>query len=162
MRTDWAVVSAVAVCIVAVVLATGPVGLVDVGTQGPDGVPGTGNATVEALSQPETVTLAPSNDGQDLLALEPPPVSVAVSNVSGNPLLSYVVALEELGTATDSVVLLGELGRSGGTVEATIDRQLFQPEAVANVTKAELTLRMRGDRTVTLFELTVPVERSGG
>jgi hypothetical protein len=158
MRTDRVVVGVVAVCIVGLTLATGPVGLLDIGTStGGLDDPGSGTATIEVLSEPDGVTLEPSDDGQNLLHLSVPATLVDVSNVTGNPILSYQVRLNGAGLSTDTIAFLGDQGP--GELEMSFDRRTYQPYEVQNVTDADLTLRIRSAETETIFEKTVPVER---
>lgn len=161
MSTDRIVAGLVVATIVALTLATGPVGPLDVETESDSGGlddPGSGTATVEILSEPDAVTMEASDDGQDLFYLSVPATTVRTSNVSGNPILSYTIALKGSGLSTDSLEFLGELDE--GTLELTIDRRTYQSYEVENVTAAELGVTFRGEETETLLEKTVPVDRS--
>ncbi|ERH09247.1 MAG: hypothetical protein J07HX64_01000 [halophilic archaeon J07HX64] len=157
MRVDRVAAGVAVVCILGLTLATGPVGPLEIGTESGFEDPGTGTATVEVVSEPGTVALEQSEDGQDILYLSVSTARVTVSNVTGNPLLSYQIALDETGFATDKITSLGQTGE--GEFELEIDRRTFRPQDVADVTEAELTLTLRGDEQVTLFEQVVPVER---
>jgi len=157
MRADRVAVGVAVVCILGLTLATGPAGPLEIGTESGFEDPGSGTATVEVVSEPGGVAFERSESGQDVLHLSVPTATVAVSNVTGNPLLSYQIALDETGFATDRIT---PLGRSGdGEFDLEIDRRTFREREVANVTEAELTLTLRGDEQVTLFERVVPVER---
>jgi len=157
MSADRVVAGLVVAAILALTLATGPVGPIDIGTEESLENPGTGTATVEVVSEPGPVALEQSDAGQDVLHLSVPTTTVRTSNVTGNPLLSYAVSLEGAGFGTDTITPLGQ--SEEGTLELTIDRRTFQPYEVENVTEAQLTVTLRGDETVTVFERTVPVER---
>jgi hypothetical protein len=157
MRVDRVVAGVAVVCILGLTLATGPAGPLEVGTEDGFEDPGSGTATVEVVSEPGTVALERSASGQDTLHLSVPTTTVAVSNVTGNPLLSYKLALDEIGFATDKITRLGQSGE--GEFELEIDRRTFRSQEVANVTEAALTLTLRADGRVTLFERVVPVER---
>ena len=157
MRVDRVVAGVAVVCILGLTLATGPAGPLEIGTEDGFEDPGSGTATVEVVSEPGTVALERSASGQDTLHLSVPTTTVAVSNVTGNPLLSYKLALDEIGFATDKITRLGQSGE--GEFELEIDRRTFRSQEVANVTEAVLTLTLRADGRVTLFERVVPVER---
>jgi hypothetical protein len=157
MRVDRVVAGVAVVCILGLTLATGPAGPLEIGTEDGFEDPGSGTATVEVVSEPGTVALERSASGQDTLHLSVPTTTVAVSNVTGNPLLSYKLALDEIGFATDKITRLGQSGE--GEFELEIDRRTFRSQEVANVTEAALTLTLRADGRVTLFERVVPVER---
>jgi hypothetical protein len=157
MRVDRVAVGVAVVCILGLTLATGPAGPLEIGTEDGFEDPGSGTATVEIVSEPGTVAFERSASGQDTLHLSVPTTSVAVSNITGNPLLSYQVALDEIGFATDKITSLGRSGK--GEFELEIDRRTFRSQEIVNVTEAALTLTLRGDKQVTLFERVVPVER---
>ena len=151
-------VAGVVVCIVGLTLATGPLGPFDVGTDSGDlDAPGTGSATVEVVSAPGAVELVPSNDGQDLRHLSVPDTTVRVSNVTGNPVLSYRVSLDGTGLSTQVLRFLG--GTDDGELELDIDRRTYQPHKLENLTGAGLEVRLRGENVTTVFEQAVPVER---
>jgi len=152
------VVAGVVVCIVGLTLATGPLGPLDVGTDSDElEAPGTGAATVEVVSEPGQVELEPSNDGQNLRHLSVPDTTVRVSNVTGNPILSYRVSLDGTGLSAQVLRFLGD--SDGGELELDIDRRTYQPRKVENLTGAGLEVRLRGENVTTVFEQAVPVER---
>jgi hypothetical protein len=157
METDRLIVYAVAACIAVLTLATGPVGLLEIPES--SGVltndPGTGNATVEVVSEPETVTLREGE--QDVWVLEAPSARVNVSNIRGNPLLDYAVSVEGTGYSISSATPLGT--QEPGQVEVGIDPGQLDPESAQNATGATLTLILRGDIDRTLFERRVEVTR---
>jgi hypothetical protein len=157
MNVGRIVVGGVAVCIVVVTLATGPVG--PFGVPAPETIenPGTGTATVEVVEKPEQVTLEPTDDGQDLVRIVVPAVAVDISNVTGNPILTYTMRLDGTGLSSQELTFLGE-GEPGRLV-VRIERPPAQPNRVENATEADLSLTLSGSEDVTLFERTVPVER---
>lgn len=145
MRTD-AVLVAVAVCIVAVTLASGPPGLVSVGE--PDdrfADAGTGNATVGILDAPETVTI--HAEGQDTYRLAVPSTTIEVSTLRGNPLLRYSLSLETREVTTTHPLA----DRGEGVHEITIDTDPVFEADHSHVESATLTLVLvteTGDRTL--------------
>jgi hypothetical protein len=158
MNVDRVFAGLVAVSIVGLTLATGPVGPIQVGTDSEElQNPGSGTATVEVVAEPGPVVLEPSNDGQDVLYLSVPETTVRATNVTGNPILSYAVALDEIGFATDTIRPLGQ--SKTGELQLAIDRRTFQQYEAENVTEAELTVTLRGNETVTVFERVAPVDR---
>jgi len=148
MRVDRVAVGVAVACILGLTLATGPAGLLNIGTESSFEDPGSGTATVEVVSEPGTVAFERSASGQDTLHLSVLTTSVAVSNIAGDPLLSYQVALDEIGFATDKITPLDRSGE--GEFELEIDRRTFRSQEVANVTEAALTLTLRGDEQVRL------------
>lgn len=156
MRLDRAVVGGVAVCIVAVTLATGPVGPFGVPAPGTIENPGTGTATVDVAEEPARVTLEPTDDGQEFVRIVVPEVSVTVSDITGNPILTYTMVLDETGLSSQEVTFLGQ--GEPGRLEIRIERPPVRPDRVENATEADLSLTLSGARNVTLFERTVPVE----
>jgi hypothetical protein len=152
------VVAVVVVCIVGLTLATGPLGPLDIDADsGSIEDPGTGSATVEVVSAPGAVELVPSDDGQELLYLSVPTTTVRTSNVTGNPALSYRLSLTGTGLSIEALRFPAEAGEE--ELELVIDRRVYQPRAVENVTGAELSVTLRGENQTTVFERTVPVER---
>jgi hypothetical protein len=150
-------VAGVVVCIVGLTLATGPLGPLDIGTGNNSPNLGSGTATVEVVSEPGVVELVPSDDGQNLLHLSAPTTTVRVSNVTGNPALSYRIRFADTGRSTEALQFLAETGE--GNLGLTIDRRSYQPRAVENATEAQLSVTLRGENQTTVFERTVPVER---
>lgn len=89
---------AVAVTIVLVTLATGPLSAIQVpegGLAGQESL-GEGNATITVEQFPERATLT-EREYEDLYYLETPDTTVRYSNVSGAPILVYSVSVEEIG-----------------------------------------------------------------
>jgi hypothetical protein len=151
------VVVGVTVCIVAVTLATGPVGLVALDPPeeiGQDSI-GNGNATVEVLSAPDTISIQKSNDGQGLHHIRVPNTRVSISNLSGNPALTYSVSVDALGVGSNSVHPLESAGE--GETTLSIDRITTRNE-VENVTTASLRIIIYADTRRTLFTKEVTVE----
>jgi len=155
MSSDRLVVVGVAGAILAVTLATGPVGLLAVDApEDPFAQAGTGNATVETVSIPDAVTV--HDEGQGVSRVAVPATTVRVSDRRGNPLLRYRLSIET--TTTTTTHALGDW--DPGTHEVTIDRQpRFDAGELANVSTATLDLVLvhEGGET-TVFERTVEVD----
>ena len=157
MNHERVVVVGVTVCIVAVTLATGPVGLValdppeEIGQQ----KVGNGNATVEVLSTPDTISIQKSNDGQGFHHIEVPDTRVDISNLRGNPAVTYTVSVDALGVGSNSVHPLKSAGE--GETTLSIDRITIRDE-VDNVTTANIRLVLYADTPRTLFTKEVQVE----
>jgi hypothetical protein len=149
------VVSVVAACIAALTLATGPVGLLEIPES--SGVlvndPGTGNASVDVVSEPETVTVRESQ--QDVWVLEVPSTTVEVSNIQENPLLDYSVSVSGTGYSVSSATPLGSPGP--GRIEVGVASGRLDAESARNATGARLQLVLRGDTDRTLLERDVEV-----
>lgn len=142
--------------ILALTLATGPVGPIEITErEGAENL-GSGTVTAEMLDRPDRVTLEPTGDGQGLYQVHVPEVRVDILGVSGNPLLSYALSLDEIGFGTETVQLLGDAGDE--TVTMRIDTDPLQSHEVEQLSEAELTLRVRADVDRVLFEITVPIE----
>jgi len=157
MNVDRVVVGGVTACIVVVTLATGPVGPFGVPASQTIETPGTGAATVEVVEKPERVTLEPTDDGQAFVRIVVPGVSVNVSDITENPILTYTMRLDETGLASQEVTFLGQA--DPGRLEIRIERPPVRPDRVENATEATLSLTLGGSEDLTLFERTVPVER---
>lgn len=142
--------------VLALTLATGPVGLIEITDR--EGAQNLGSGTVSAtvLDEPDRITLEPTDDGQRLYTVSVPEIRVELSEVSGNPLLSYALSLDEIGFGTESVQLLE--GASHQTVTMELSTDPLQQHEVEQLTEAGLTLRVRADSDRVLFEKTVPVE----
>jgi hypothetical protein len=156
MRADRAVLVAVVGCIVATTLATGPLGLVTLTPAeevGQDGV-GAGNATVEILSTPDSVSITDSSDGQGNHHVRAPDIRVNISSLRGNPALTYSFAIDSPPIASSSVHPLGQVGK--GETTLTIDRSTTDRD-VENVSQVELRLVLYGDTDRTLARWEVPV-----
>ncbi len=109
MHHRWLIAGTVAI-ILGCTLATGPIGLYTIPTASDAGALGHGNATVTAVSVPETVTLKESRYHTGEYHLQVPPVVVAVETVAGSPILTYTVEIEELGTTKATIHSLGQFG----------------------------------------------------
>lgn len=151
-------VAVIGATIILVTLATGPIGLLSIepADSGFEGI-GSGNATVTVLSTPDEVTIRESGTGQDVYYLEVPPARVEVSDLNGNPLLTYSLSIEEMGYTVDSLNPLGELGE--GTHEITIDRRAFEAHEIdRDQYQGTLELVLRGDAETVEFTQNVTIE----
>lgn len=152
---------AVVALVVLVVALTGPFGPLSVPTAyGGDRAPGTGNATVAVTAEPGEPRLEPGRQGEGIYYLRVPDVEVAVSDLRGNPTLSYRIEIESLGYTRGSAHFLGAAGpgRHAISLESdTFDESRLDRDAY-NAT-IELVLRTEGTaREVYRAETTVVVE----
>jgi len=158
-RTRGVTYATVAV-VVAVTVATGPVGLLAVPEPGTDGALGTGNATVSVVSAPEDVRIEGGEYGTDTLNLRVSEAVLDVDSVSGNPLLTYAIDIDELGYSRSSVHVLGPAQE--GRIRVGIDRATFEAsEITADRYEGRLRLVLRGNETRTIYSepVTVAVRR---
>lgn len=117
----------VAVALLCFAAATGPaVGLLDVPDPAPAAL-GTGDASVEVVSVPETARLE-AGTYTDVHELLVPPVVADVSALSGAPTLTASVDLPRLGFTRSSVYILRSTGRQTVRVRPTT----FDAERIRN------------------------------
>jgi hypothetical protein len=162
MRTERAAVATAVAVVVITTLASGPlVGAVDLtGDERFDASAiGSGQATVTDVTFPDGATIEAGGFGTDAYYLRVPPANAVVTNVSGRPMLTYGIAIEELGFTRSSVHFVGE--RQAEAIELTISDEAFEPERITRSHyDATLTavLRYDGvDRTVGARNVTVEV-----
>lgn len=163
METARRVVLAVAAVVVVVTVATGPFGPLTVsnafsGAQ----APGTGNATVTVVTPPGQPTLEPGRqEGSDVYYLRVPDAGVEVSDLRGNPILTYSIEIEAFGYTHSSVHFLGEVGE--GSQSISLSRSALEASRVENDSyRAQVELAVRRDgteRTVYTATTTVETER---
>lgn len=143
--------------ILVVTVATGPVGFFEVPERGFDGgPPGEGTASVTVVSPPDGPTLDAGRQGGDVYYLRVPDVEVDVSELRGNPTLTYSLDVDGLNYNRGSVHFLGSVGDgraalslSRDTLDGSrIDRESYR----ARVT---LTLRTTDAERIVYNETTV-------
>lgn len=160
MDTRRGVVYGTVLLLVALTIATGPIGLVDVPSGEGVGGHGSGSATVIADSAPEVVTIERAQHGGDVFYLRVPDATVAVTDLTGNPVLDYSISIDELGYSRGSVHFLGDRGEGSHAISLAEDT--FEEDRLeADTYEAELELVLRGDeeRTVLSEQVTVEVVR---
>lgn len=141
-------------------LLTGPsLGLISVPSSKPMAL-GTGTATLTIQSTPDVATL----DGStytDVHRINVPPVIVTVSNVSGSPLLTLSLDIDELNYSRGSVYTLsgGMNGRHSFAIQqASLDSDQVQNRSYDG--RLRIVLRDDSGKTV-LAERNVTVEVTG-
>lgn len=119
---------------------------------------GDGSATVEVLTAPETATLEPGRQGGGVYYLRVPDAKVEVTNLRGNPVLTYTIDIDELGYSRSSVTGLASVGE--GTVSFTIQQDsMYGREFDKQRYEGELRLVLRGDGTEqVVYEKPIVVE----
>lgn len=147
MRLDRAAAYGCAAVIVLLALTTGPhVGLYSVPAGGMGGngpALGSGSADVTVLEAPERAELEAGEYG-DVHYLSVPPVSVRTANVTGAPLLTASIGVDDLGFSRSSVFTLQPGDRQ--TREITTDRVALENETIERSTyDAHLQLVVRDD-----------------
>lgn len=159
MDTARGAVLAVGGIIVLVTVATGSPGLVTIPDGGLDErPPGTGNATVTVVSTPGQPTLVPGRQGGDVYYLRVPATGVEVTELRGNPTLSYSIDVDALGYSRSSVHFLGSVGNGRNEISLardTLDADRITREAYR--AQVELTLRAN-DTTRVVYNETTTVE----
>lgn len=162
MNRAGSVVWGTVLVVVAVGVLSGPlVGAVDLTTEPPDPEAlGTGAATVDVESVPTDARLD-ETAYSGAYALEIPAATVAVSNVTGEPMLVYRLRIPELGAQRSTVFFLD--GETEGELALSIESESVDAERITqDEYDAELRLLLRadGDDEV-LHESDVTVEVSG-
>jgi len=159
-ETRLAVYGVVGVVLV-VTLVSGPlVGAVDL-TQEPTGCMepvGSGSATVEVDTLPDSATISKGQFGAKAYYLNVPDGSVTVTNVTGQPILSYTISIPELSRTAGPTLFLCADQSSQQTLSIqrlTIDENTLDDETY----DATLTLVLRGDgEEVLVREQSISVE----
>lgn len=147
-----------------VTLVSGPlVGAVDL-TQEPQGCTaqiGTGSATVSVESLPDSAAISKGQFGAETYYLEVPDGKVRVTNVTGQPILSYTISIPELGRTAGPTLFL--CAHQSARQELSVQRiTIDEGDLDADSYDATLTLRLRGDGDEVLVReksITVEVRR---
>jgi hypothetical protein len=155
------VVYVIAGCILALTLATGPVGVIQIQTPFEQmAAPGSGNASVTVESAPDSATIRGTSTGQNLRYLEVPPASISIASLDGNPTLTYSITIDELGHASNELYYLERVGE--GRTQLAIDRASFEAGRITNESyrgTLRITLRTEnGERMLLNRTVTVEVE----
>ena len=154
-RTRGVTYATVAV-VVLVTAATGPVGLIAIPEAGAEGALGTGSAAVSVVSSPDTVRIDRGEYGTDTFNLRVPDTVLDVESVDGSPILTYAIAIDELGYSRSSVHVLSS--DREGTIRVGIEGDTFESgELTADRYDAQLRLVLRGNETRTVYSKPVTV-----
>jgi hypothetical protein len=158
MNPGRAVVLA-AVGVIVLVTAASGTPLWSVPEQGAGQAPlGEGTASVSVVSAPEQVTLEPGRQGGDVYYLRVPDTEIEVSQLRGNPLVSYSIDIDGLGYSRSSVSALGTVGEGTARLSLSDDaldgNRLEQDEYDGRV---RLVLRGNGEEQV-LYDQPITIE----
>lgn len=105
---------------------------------------GQGTADVSVQSVPDTATIDPGRQGGDVYYLRVPNARIAVSQLRGNPILTYSLRIDEIGYSTSSVNGLAGVG--AGTAAVSIEQvPLDGTRLTQDRYDGELRLVLRGD-----------------
>lgn len=105
---------------------------------------GEGTATVSVVSAPEKATLEPGRQGGGVYYLRVSNIEVNVTNLRGNPVLTYSISVDELGYSRSSVNGLAGVGE--GRAQLTIEPKAFDAKELTQKRyDGELRLVLRGD-----------------
>lgn len=151
-----------AVVVLTVVVVSGLLGAGGAAYPGADGPrPGDGNASVDVVSTPETVTLERTRFGAGTFRPTATPAVVDVQSVRGNPELTYTLDIPNL--SFSDVAHYPLAGRSG-RVEVRFNPVELSPALVERSRyRATVGIWLRsGDRYVNLHQSRVPVEVDDG
>jgi hypothetical protein len=119
---------------------------------------GEGTASVSVVSTPDRATLDAGRQGGDVYYLDVTQTTVQVSQLQGNPILTYSIDIDRLGYSRSSVTSLAESGEGETRLSiardaidgANLDRDQYQ---------GRLRLVLRGDGgEETLFTENITVE----
>lgn len=122
MNRERIVLVATVGLLLGVTFASGPLVGVSL-TEAESFAPGTGSIEASVGAPPETATLQRASHGGGVYYLRADPIDVEVANVTGQPSLTYELAVSELGHASTSVTFLD--GDTAGAV-----RLEFEPSTV--------------------------------
>ncbi|WP_302082448.1 hypothetical protein [Salinibaculum rarum] len=117
------------------------------GDQGPLGQ---GTAEVTVVSMPDTATLDPGRQGGNVYYLRVPSATVDISQLRGNPIVTYSISIEGLGYGTSAVNGLERMGE--GQANFSIESAALEGERISNGSyEGELRLVLRGDNGETVL-----------
>lgn len=155
---QFRVVGTAVAIVVLVTAATGPLGPLAIPEEQSTQSLGEGNATVVVQSVPDRIPLERGRYGNDEYHLRVPDAEVTVSNLTGNPILNYNLAISELGTSQSSLHFLGEAGEGQMRVGMR-ERTLAAPEIEQDSYEARLKLVLRANDTErVLYNETATIE----
>lgn len=163
MQPDRLAVFSVVGLVTFVTVATGPhLALLSIpeGGLGGGATPGSGSANLTVLSAPDSATLEAEEYGE-VHYLRVPETTVAVSAVTGAPLLTLSIDIPALGFRRSSVFTVGKTG--GQTRTFGVERVAIESDRLDQSTyEGTLLIVLRNDdgRTV-LYEDDVTVEVEG-
>lgn len=163
MAETRSVVYGVVGVILLVTLVSGPlVGAVDLTHKQRCRAPvGSGSASVTVDSLPDRATISQGKFGSKAYYLQVPDGAVTLSNVTGQPLISYDISIPAMGLTTGPTMFLcaGQSRRQTLSIQQrTIDRD----ELTADSYNATLTVTLRADGEETVVRekpIVVEVER---
>ncbi|MFB6188412.1 MAG: hypothetical protein ABEI57_00875 [Halapricum sp.] len=163
MAEAQSVVYGVVGVILLVTLVSGPlVGVVDLTHAQRCTAPvGSGSASVTVDSLPDRATISKGKFGSEAYYLQVPDGAVRLSNVTGQPLLSYDISIPEMGLTTGPTLFLcaGQARRQTLSIR---QRTIDQNELDANSYNATLTVSLRADGNETVVRekpIVVEVDR---
>lgn len=127
MNRERVVLVATVGLLLGVTFASGP--LVGVSLTEPESfAPGSGSIEASVAATPETATLERASHGGGVYYLRADPIDVRVADVTGQPSLTYELAVPELGHTSASVTFLDE--ESQGTVRLEFDPSTLEADRV--------------------------------
>ena len=119
---------------------------------------GDGTASVSVASTPDRATLDAGRQGGNVYYLEVPETEIQVSQLQGNPILTYSIDIDTLGYSRGSVTSLAEIGE--GETRVSMARDAIDGESLdRDRYPGRLQLVLRGDGgEETLFTKNITVE----
>ena len=119
---------------------------------------GSGSASVSVVSAPENATLDPGRQGGDVYYLNVPDSEVQISQLRGNPLLTYTIDIDGLGYSRSSVTGLAPVGEGAASLSLSQDT-LNAGRLEQDQYDATLRIVLRGDgEEQVLYDQPVTVE----
>jgi hypothetical protein len=127
--------------------------------QGSEQAPlGSGSASVSVVSAPGNATLDSGRQGGDVYYLNVPNSEVQISQLRGNPLLTYSIAIDELGYSRSSVTGLAPVDEGRASLSLSQDT-LSAGRLEQDQYDATLRIVLRGDgEEQVLYDQPVTVE----
>lgn len=158
MNRERAVLVVTMGLLLGVTLASGPlVGVSLTASESFD--PGSGTIEASVAGTPETVTLQRASHGGGVYHLRADPIAVRVTSVTGQPSLTYELAVPALGHTTSSITFLD--GDAEGAVRLAFDPSTLAAERI-DADRYDGTLSVianddGGERVLTETNVTVEV-----
>lgn len=118
---------------------------------------GQGTATVSVVSAPERATIEPGRQGGGVYYLRVPDAEVEVTQLRGNPLVTYSIKIDEMGKARSTAHALGSAGN--GRTELSIEPMTVDADELDRQRyEGRLRLVVRGDEETVVYSEPITIE----
>ena len=127
MNRERAVLVATMGILLGVTVASGPLVGVSL-TESKSFAPGSGSVEATVTETPETATLQRANHGGGVYLLRAAPIAIEVTSVTGQPSLTYEIAVPALGHTTASITFLE--ADAAGAVRLEFDPSTLEADRI--------------------------------